>query len=194
MKQYKLFHWGIIGVTSALLGVTACNNDVTTESSQSPYTPKDRPVDSLQGAQNSDPGTFNAVQNDISAQQTTFNVNDQGLAIHGYDPVAYFKQGQAIEGNPAIRATWQGSQWLFATPAHRTDFLANPHRYVPQNGGFCTFGIVVEQKLDVDPMVWLIEDDKLYLFLSTETRANFLQDKVNNLKKVDLNWRKLEMP
>jgi YHS domain-containing protein len=188
MKRYQFLTWMIIAATFSFSGIAACQGDKI-ENSQSPD--ENRPIDTEQSNQNSTSTNFHTFVGTLSAQKV-LNVDSEGRAIHGYDPVAYFEQGQAMEGNPTIGATWQGVQWLFTTEAHRDAFLANPDQYAPQNGGFCTFGVVVEQKLDVDPMVWLIEGDKLYLFLSPQTRSNFLTDKVNNLKKVDMNWPKVK--
>jgi hypothetical protein len=39
----------------------------------------------------------------------------EGIAIKGYDTVAYFEQSQAVKGSPSFEYTWNGAKWLFAT-------------------------------------------------------------------------------
>src|SRR5260370_35059650 len=60
----------------------------------------------------------------------------KGIAIKGYDTVAYFEQSKAVKGSPNFEHTWNGAKWLFATAAHRDAFAKDPERYAPQYGGF----------------------------------------------------------
>ena len=70
------------------------------------------------------------------------NVDAQGVALHGYDAVAYFTQGKAVAGSPQFEHAWNGAKWRFATAAHRDSFVKVPEQYAPQFGGYCTNGIV----------------------------------------------------
>src|SRR5258707_3793064 len=63
----------------------------------------------------------------------------QGIAIKGYDTVAYFEQSQAAKGSPKYEYSWNGAKWFFATAAHRDAFAKEPARYAPQYGGYCAF-------------------------------------------------------
>ncbi len=71
-----------------------------------------------------------------STQAASINVNAAGVAIHGYDPVAYFTEGRPIAGQEAFSHRWQNATWLFANEAHRELFQQNPEKYAPQYGGF----------------------------------------------------------
>src|SRR5260221_12384776 len=69
------------------------------------------------------------------------DVSAKGIAIKGYDTVAYFEQSQAVKGSPKFEYTWNGAKWLFATAAHRDAFAKDPTRYAPQYGGNLAFGV-----------------------------------------------------
>jgi hypothetical protein len=87
------------------------------------------------------------------------------VAIMGYDPVAYFTDGRAVEGSPQISHSWLGATWQFANTQHRDAFVAEPVRYAPQYGGFCAGSVSIGTVTDnIDPKAWRIIDGKLYLF------------------------------
>jgi YHS domain-containing protein len=87
------------------------------------------------------------------------------VAILGYDPVAYFTDGRAIQGSPTIKQSWLGATWYFASTQHRDTFAADPISYAPQYGGFCAGSMSVGLITDnIDPESWRIIDGKLYLF------------------------------
>jgi hypothetical protein len=64
------------------------------------------------------------------------NTDDVGVAIKGYDTVAYFTDGRAVKGNPEVETLWQDARWHFASAEHRDMFKADPERYAPQYGGY----------------------------------------------------------
>ena len=64
------------------------------------------------------------------------NTKVYGVAIKGYDPVAYFTENRAVKGNSAYSHDWNEASWYFSTPEHRDLFAANPERYAPKHGGF----------------------------------------------------------
>lgn len=87
------------------------------------------------------------------------------VAILGYDPVAYFTDGRAVQGKPEINQSWLGATWHFASTEHRDLFAAQPMSYVPQYGGFCAGSVSMGKITDnIDPNSWRIIDGKLYLF------------------------------
>lgn len=129
---------------------------------------------------------------DAQAQSFRINVDEQGRALRGYDPVAYFTDGEAILGQEAHRFSWNGTEWFFATAENRDRFTQNPTHYAPSNGGYCTFGVVLRKKLDGNPEVWSIFNGDLYVFLNEEVREKFLQDKTGNLARVTENWPQIQ--
>jgi YHS domain-containing protein len=112
------------------------------------------------------------------AQQ--LNVNRSGVAISGYDPVAYF--------TTEISATYAGGTYRFSTTANRDAFLANPARYLPVYGGYCAYGVAHGHKVDVDPEAWRVVDNKLYLNYSKDVQKKWLADIPGNIKLADSSW------
>ncbi|MBI3504821.1 MAG: YHS domain protein [Proteobacteria bacterium] len=111
-----------------------------------------------------------------------------GLAIGGYDAVAYFAQGRARRGNPAHFHDWNGARWLFASEAHRAAFAADPARHAPRYGGWCAYGMARGYKAPVDPEAWTVADGKLYLNYSRWIRRLWLADMTGQVAKADANW------
>ncbi|MEO0854885.1 MAG: YHS domain-containing (seleno)protein, partial [Cyanobacteria bacterium J06648_11] len=71
------------------------------------------------------------------------NLDERGRALHGYDAVSYFTEGEAVPGAEAHSLEWDGVTWFFASADNRDAFEADPERYAPANGGYCTFGVVL---------------------------------------------------
>lgn len=90
--------------------------------------------------------------------------NRQGLALRGYDAVAYFTDGGPTKGSVAFTYNWAGAEWRFANAEHRDLFAENPEAYAPQFGGNCAVGAATGHRVNGSPKRWRIEDDgKLYL-------------------------------
>jgi len=107
------------------------------------------------------------------------NAGGDGVAIHGYDPVAYHVDGAAVRGDPAIAAEHAGATWRFASEANREKFRAGPERYAPAYGGWCAWAMADGEFVDVDPASFLIEDGRLLLFYDGiwgDTRAMWREE------------------
>ncbi|MBI1243446.1 MAG: YHS domain protein [Alphaproteobacteria bacterium] len=111
-----------------------------------------------------------------------------GLAIGGYDPVAYFREGRARRGAAAYSADWGGARWLFVSRANHAAFVAEPSRYVPRYGGYCAYGMANGYKASVDPEAWTIEDGVLYLNYSKSVRERWLAERAGFIARADANW------
>ena len=114
------------------------------------------------------------------------------LALHGYDPVAYFTAGKPQRGTDALVHVHEGAAYRFSSQANLDRFKADPARFAPQYGGFCAYGVSVGKKFDGDPRLWKIEDGKLYLNLNEEIYQAFLEDVDGNIEKADDNWQDIE--
>ena len=114
------------------------------------------------------------------------------LALHGYDPVAYFTQGQPVRGSDSLVHVHEGAAYRFSSQDHLDAFKADPARYAPEYGGFCAYGVSVGKKFDGDPRLWKIESGKLYLNLNEEIYETFLEDIDDNIEKADENWTDIE--
>lgn len=115
-----------------------------------------------------------------------------GLAIHGYDAVAFFTQGVAKLGSASYSAVHEGAAYRFSSAENLKAFEKDPNRYTPQFGGFCAFGVSVGAKFDGDPNLWRIVDGKLYFNLNYDIQKNWLEDVDGNIKKAEQNWRKIK--
>lgn len=114
-----------------------------------------------------------------------------GVAIDGYDPVAYFTDGRPVEGRKELAHEWGGATWRFASAEHRDLFAAAPEKYAPQYGGYCAWAVSNSYTADTDPQAWSIVDGRLFLNYNLEVRAKWEQDKPGNITRADRNWPKL---
>lgn len=115
----------------------------------------------------------------------------KGIAIKGYDAVAYFEQSQPVKGSPSFAYQWNGAKWYFATAAHRDTFAKDPEHYAPQYGGYCAYGMSQGHAVPVDPQAWKIVDDKLYLNYNKDIQKEWFKDIPGHIKEADENWPKL---
>jgi len=115
-------------------------------------------------------------------------IDDAGLAIRGYDAVAYFTDGQARKGDPTIAYEWMDATWLFASAAHRDAFAADPEAYAPQFGGYCAYAVAQDHVAKADPEVWRIVDGKLYLNLGPGVQSQWEKDIPGFIARANGNW------
>ncbi len=101
---------------------------------------------------------------------------DNTVALHGYDPVAYFEREGAVKGNKRILERVGGATYYFASRASRYTFLGDAPKYQPQFGGYCATSLAQGRVEDIDPEIYAIFDGKLYLFKDDGARARFLRD------------------
>lgn len=128
----------------------------------------------------------------VPTSTANVNTDEQGIALHGYDAVAYFTTGKPTQGNPAFKAGYVGATYYFASAENQKKFKANPAAYAPQYGGFCAMGVALEKKLDGDPTVWKIVDGKLYLNVNKDVSVAWNRDIPGNLAKANVNWPTIE--
>ena len=111
-----------------------------------------------------------------------------GIALHGFDPVAYFTQNKAVLGSPHFRAMHHGVAYEFASKEDQAAFQANPEKYVPQYGGFCAFATSRGIKADADPHEFAFSNGKLYVNNNEQALKLFQEDVAGNIEKADHNW------
>ena len=114
-----------------------------------------------------------------------------GAAIGGYDPVAYHVQQAPALGSPQFKAEYQGATWHFASAANRDLFAANPAKYAPAYGGWCSAGASKGKKVATKPeQFWAVVDGQLYLNSSEAAHKNlFLSDTSGVIRKGESNWK-----
>lgn len=125
------------------------------------------------------------------AQASAFNTVD-GVALHGFDPVAYFDQHKPVKGTPDNSYTYQGVTYEFASKAHMETFQKTPDKFVPNYGGFCTTAVYEGVKADADPHVYAIHDGKLNVFYSDGAKAIFDKQTATVLKEAAAKWPEVQ--
>ena len=112
-----------------------------------------------------------------------------GVAIEGYDTVAYFTDGKATKGSEEFAYDWLGATWYFANAEHRDLFAEKPVQYAPQYGGHCALGTAFgESTANIDPEAWSIVDGKLYLQYSHSGREEWERDRAKRIAAADQKW------
>lgn len=111
-----------------------------------------------------------------------------GLALKGYDAVAYVTEGKPLRERHQFEFTWNGSIWRFASAEHRDLFMATPERYAPQFGGDCAWAVGHGYTADGDPEAWRIVDGKLYLHYSKRVQKKWEEDIPGYIAKGQANW------
>jgi YHS domain-containing protein len=124
----------------------------------------------------------------VPGSHSQINLDGNGIALGGYDPVAYFDGGKPTPGVAAIFASYGGARYLFATAAHRRAFLKNPKKYIPEFGGFCAVGTSFGEKVDVDPKTGEVVKGKLYLNNNQRALEIFHKDQSSTITKAKSNW------
>ena len=114
--------------------------------------------------------------------------NWRGLAIRGYDPVAYQIEGRPVEGRGEHALKWRGATWRFASASNRERFEAEPERYAPRYGGYCAYAVANGYTASVDPDAWKIVDGRLYLNYSRSIQAEWEKDVAGHIERADRNW------
>lgn len=110
-------------------------------------------------------------------------------AINGYDPVAYFTEGQAVLGSKDYSYQWKEADWYFSSEENKSLFIENPKKYIPQYGGYCGFAISKGFTANTDPTSFEILDDKLYLFANEDVKKDWKGHLEENLQKCNENWK-----
>ena len=113
---------------------------------------------------------------------------ENGVAIGGYDPVAYFAEMKPVKGSPEFHAEYQGSTFHFSTAANRDTFTANPNKFAPQYGGYCAYGTAKGYKAAIDPAAFTVVGDKLYLNYSERVRSKWKLDIPGYIRTANANW------
>jgi len=139
--------------------------------------------------------SFLAADAQSESRKANYNLSKSQLAIEGYDPVAYFSQGKAVEGKSAFAYTHDGVTYYFSSSQNRESFKQDPARYEPQYGGWCAYAMgKTGEKVEVDPETFKVVNGKLFLFYNkyfNNTLKSWNKDEVQLKNNADLNWKKI---
>jgi hypothetical protein len=115
-----------------------------------------------------------------------------GLAIDGFDPVAYFVDGRPVRGLPDFEAGLLGAVWRFRNEGNEASFLTHPDVYGPQFGGYDPIDLARGVILPGNPLFWMISGQRLYLFSLEANRDAFAADPERGLSQAGKRWPGLE--
>ena len=184
--------WVSMAIASTLLlGTAACSGSTTSSSDTSVESVA---VDPCAAA---DPCAANpcaanpcaAADPCAAATEVALQANvENGVAIKGADPVAYFTDSAAVIGSAEFSHEWQGAEWHFASAENRDLFAENPEQYAPQYLGYCAWAVSQGYTAPIDPEAWKIVDGKLYLNYDKRVQERWSKDIPGNIAKADTNW------
>lgn len=123
---------------------------------------------------------------------SSINISENDVAIHGYDPVAYFTKNKAVKGSNKYTASFNGAIYYFSNKEHRQLFKKSPKQYAPQFGGYCAMGVALNKKLDIDPDAFYVTNNKLYLNLNKNVQKKWLTDVTGHLTSARKIWSGIE--
>jgi YHS domain-containing protein len=124
----------------------------------------------------------------LAQTKTLLNLDKAGVAIQGYDPVAFFTDGKPVKGDSKFPAKHKGAVYFFASKEHLDAFKKEPAKYEPSFGGYCAYGVSRGKLVEVDIEAFQIVDGRLILQYSKGVRDDFNKDSKGNLTKADQNW------
>ncbi|HEY6877672.1 MAG TPA: YHS domain-containing (seleno)protein [Polyangiales bacterium] len=128
----------------------------------------------------------------VSGAGVLVNRDHHGLALEGYDPVAYFTDGQPVLGSADITAVHLGASYHFASEDHRWLFLREPERYLPAFGGFCGYAASVGRISPADPRHWQILEGRLIVQHDQAAFDLFNAAPALNLASAERHWSRIE--
>ena len=123
--------------------------------------------------------------------KSLLNLDKSGVAIQGYDPVAFFTDKKPVKGEQKFLIKHGGAVYFFASKENKELFKADPAKYTPQFGGYCAYGVSRNKLVEIDVDAFQVVDGKLLLQYSKGVRDDFNEDAKGNLAKADANWPKL---
>jgi YHS domain-containing protein len=135
-----------------------------------------------------------ASSKNTGAKAPKVNVDQNGVILKGYDPVAYFKQNKAVKGDPKYSSSYGGATYYFASADDKAVFDKTPAKFVPQYGGYCAHSMTKRKLKDIDPNVFFVYKGKLYVCSTPKAAKAFYSDPDANIKKADDNWRFYQPP
>jgi YHS domain-containing protein len=130
---------------------------------------------------------FSAVAT-FAQTKTLLNLDKNGVAIQGYDPVAFFNDGRPVKGQTQFESKFNGARYFFVSAANKTTFDANPAKYEPQFGGFCAYAASEGHTAPVKVDAFMIVNGRLLMQYDQDVKKLFEKDPQGRLTKADKNW------
>lgn len=119
------------------------------------------------------------------------NVDSSGLAVQGYDVVAYFTQDSAVKGDKTHTFVHDGGTYHFSSAENLSAFAADPAKYIPAYGGYCAYGVAQGSRVPIEPDKFTIVSGKLYLNYNAPVQSTWEKDIPGYISTADKNWPKV---
>jgi YHS domain-containing protein len=133
----------------------------------------------------------NAAENESPAPKPVVCIDSSGLALRGFDTVAYFEQRSPRRGHREFSVEWGGSTWRFATEEHKEMFIAAPNRFAPQYGGFCAYTMADGVFVDGNPLYWQIVNDRLFVNCGPGVHRAWQSQRLERIRAADKAWQEI---
>ena len=127
----------------------------------------------------------------LAQTKTLINLDKQGVALQGYDPVAFFIDGRPVKGQAQFESKFNGAHYFFASAENKATFDATPAKYEPQFGGFCAYAASEGHTAPVKVDAFMIVNQRLLMQYDQDVKKKFQQDPQGRLAKADKNWPSL---
>lgn len=120
------------------------------------------------------------------------NQTEDGIAIKGYDVVAYFTEERPVKGSPEFEVVHEEATFRFSSQANKERFIESPEDYIPAYGGFCALGVANGYKDDMHPAAFSVIDDRLFFNLTPSIHHHWESNKEAFIERADQNWPRLK--
>ena len=132
-----------------------------------------------------------AVGPSFAASPEIFTGLTPGIAVGGYDAVAYHTENMPVKGSPEFTTRWKNVEWRFASRENLEKFEADPDAYAPQFGGYCAYGVANGYAVKGEPEIWKIVDGKLYLNYDQRIQRSWEADIPGYIAEAKDKWPKV---
>jgi YHS domain-containing protein len=129
-----------------------------------------------------------AVTTSLALGEPKPNVDENGVGIQGYDPVAFFTDGKPVLGDDQFHSSYRDVTYRFASAEHQLMFEKDPAKYEPQFGGYCAYGVAKGHLVPVKIDAFQIVDGRLLMQYDLKVKETFNKDQKGNLQAADKNW------
>jgi len=121
-------------------------------------------------------------------RRTLLQLDEERLAVGGYDVVSYFTPGAPVVGSAEHTVRWRGGRFRFASAEHAATFKADPEPYAPRFGGYCAWAVSRGYVAKGDPTVWAVVEGRLYFNYDPSVAERWKQDPAGNIRRAEANW------
>ena len=136
--------------------------------------------------------TFASLGTAFAADENFITDASKNIAINGYDPVAYHTVGAPTKGSADYTFEFDGAVYKFSSAENKAAFKADPAKYAPAYGGWCSVGASKGKKIPTQAEFFKVVDGQLYLNSSAGAQKVFLKDEAGTISVADKNWTKIE--